>query len=444
MITISTALYLIFLTSVSVKITTQCNVSVNNFVASFRFLNNVPVHIPEESLGNIDANFFKIICPRGFDDKNQPHDNESDLPLFCNDGKLFHAFEEHSYPANMQVNCKSQALTFFHAKSPTCSSSNIAIGYKIDEMIIVHAESCFDLFEMKVKYLHFVARPMSSLISEENNVINADNNVTVEFPEPENFEEPDELSDRLDDIYPDLNLSKFYSYFPLVSEKMFPIVRNSVDVFPFNMVNRAILLNELMENNWTKFELLLHERTLDNKEYDVFVGISNTLKVPADLKHVLEYQPKRLIYYPQRIPELLWAYLKSRNSSVTEELVVVGVNSIFLTKENAKSFEICEDVCAKYEWLDSFEKLRKISAFGYIYCCEVTKELKEKLEGFPLAPEVTDAEKQIETNEISKLGNGGKNSNSANQEEYEDNDDDDIYTSTTHSDYEEDYISDYR
>lgn len=117
-------------------------------------------------------------------------------------------------------------------------------------------------------------------------------NVSVEFPEPENFEEPEELSDRLDEIYPDLNLSKFYSYFELVSEKMFPIVRNSVDVFPFNMVNRAILLNELMENNWNKFELLLHERTLDNKEYDVFVGVSNTLNVPSDLKHVLEYKPK--------------------------------------------------------------------------------------------------------------------------------------------------------
>lgn len=126
----------------------------------------------------------------------------------------------------------------------------------------------------------------------QNNVINAVDNTTVEFPESENFEKHEELSDRLADIYPDLHLSIFYSYYPLVSEKMFPIIRNSVDVFPFNMVNRAILLNELMENNWKKFEMLLYERTLDNKEYDVFVGVSNTLKVPSDLKHVLDYKPK--------------------------------------------------------------------------------------------------------------------------------------------------------
>lgn len=116
--------------------------------------------------------------------------------------------------------------------------------------------------------------------------------MTVEFPEPENFEEPQELSDRLADIYPDLNLSDFYSYFQLVSDKMFPMIRNSVDVFPFDMVNRAILLNQLMENNWKKFELLLNERTLDHKEYDVYVGVSNTLNVPLDLKHVLDYKPK--------------------------------------------------------------------------------------------------------------------------------------------------------
>lgn len=73
---------------------------------------------------------------------------------------------------------------------------------------------------------------------------------------------------------------------------MFPIVRNSVNEFQFNMVNRAILLNQLMDNNWNKFELLLHERTLDNKEYDVFVGTSNTLNVPADLRHILDYKPK--------------------------------------------------------------------------------------------------------------------------------------------------------
>lgn len=159
------ALFLIALTSVN--LTTQCNVSVNNFVAAFRFLNNVAVHIPEESLGNIDANFFKIICPSKFDDENQPHHQDTELPLLCKDGKMYHAFNDHQYSSHLQVHCRSQALTFFQAESEKCAFSNIAIGYDIDGEILTHAESCFDLFEMKVKYLHYVARPMNSLVSKE-------------------------------------------------------------------------------------------------------------------------------------------------------------------------------------------------------------------------------------------------------------------------------------
>lgn len=159
------ALLLICLTSVN--LTTQCNVSVNNFVAAFRFLNDVAVHVPEESLENIDAPFFKIVCPSGFDDVEQPHHQDTGLPLLCHGGKVYHAFTEEEYPLNLRINCRSRALTFFRAESLTCPFSSIAIGYEIDENIIVHAESCFDLFEMKVKYLHFVARPMNSLISEK-------------------------------------------------------------------------------------------------------------------------------------------------------------------------------------------------------------------------------------------------------------------------------------
>lgn len=97
--------------------------------------------------------------------------------------------------------------------------------------------------------------------------------------------------------------------------------------------------------------------------------------------------------------------MKVRNSSEPEELVVIGVNSVFLTTENANNFKICEDVCKAYKWLDSLEKLRKITAFGYIYCCKVTEKLKEQLDGFPVeiqrAKDTTD---QMETNEIKKSG----------------------------------------
>lgn len=100
----------------------------------------------------------------------------------------------------------------------------------------------------------------------------------------------------------------------------------------------------------------------------------------------------------------MWAYLKSKNSSEPEEFVVVGVNSIFLTTENSQNYEICKDVCKKYKWLDSLEKLRKITAFGYVYCCEVTEELKEKLDGFPMEKKQEKLmTKQMKTNEINKL-----------------------------------------
>lgn len=157
----------LFLVSLTLQPSTQCNVSVSNFVASFRFLNNVAVHIPEESLGNIDAHFFKIVCPSGFDDEGQPHHEDTELPLLCDGGEVYHALLDHKYKLNLQINCRSRALTFYQAKGEKCAFSNIAIGYEIDEGIITHAESCFDLFEMKVKYLHFVARPMNSLVSME-------------------------------------------------------------------------------------------------------------------------------------------------------------------------------------------------------------------------------------------------------------------------------------
>lgn len=159
----------LFLVSLTLQLSTQCNVSVNNFVASFRILNHVAVHIPEESLGNIDAHLFKIVCPSGFDDVGQPHHEHTELPLLCDAGEVYFKNEtlSHKYPPNMQINCRSQALTFYQAKGNKCAFSNIAIGYKFDENIITHAESCFDLFEMKVKYMHFVARSMNSLVSTE-------------------------------------------------------------------------------------------------------------------------------------------------------------------------------------------------------------------------------------------------------------------------------------
>lgn len=76
--------------------------------------------------------------------------------------------------------------------------------------------------------------------------------------------------------------------------------------------------------------------------------------------------------------------MKTRNSSEPEELIVIGVNSMFLTTDNSKDFEICEDVCKDYQWLDSLETLRKITAFGYIYCCEVNEDVTRKLDGFPI------------------------------------------------------------
>lgn len=111
---------------------------------------------------------------------------------------------------------------------------------------------------------------------------------------------------------------------------------------------------------------------------------------------------------------------------------MIGVNSIFLTTENSKDFEICEDVCKNYKWLDSLEKLRKITAFGYIYCCEVTKELKHKLDGFPMeirpVQEITKVKESSETNEITKL---------ATEEEVESNEESEADTTTP--EYDEDY-----
>lgn len=125
----------------------------------------------------------------------------------------------------------------------------------------------------------------------------------------------------------------------------------------------------------------------------------------------------------------MWAYLKTKNSSEPEELVVIGVNSVFLTTENAKDFQICEDVCKAYKWLDSLEKLRKIAAFGYIYCCEVTNDLKRKLDGFPMKPAKGTMD-QKETNDIKKLGKDS--------EDDEESDEDYGKTSTV-PDYEDDY-----
>uniref|UniRef100_T1H3S7 Uncharacterized protein n=1 Tax=Megaselia scalaris TaxID=36166 RepID=T1H3S7_MEGSC len=129
-----------------------------------------------------------------------------------------------NYPKDLVLNCRSRKLTFYKANKGTCTATNIALGYEVNKKIIVHAESCFDLFEMKVKYLHFIARPLKSLISVENNVIQTENHEIVQFPEIENFEKPEDLKDRFNKTFPEIHLSQFYDYFPLVSEEMFPVV----------------------------------------------------------------------------------------------------------------------------------------------------------------------------------------------------------------------------
>uniref|UniRef100_T1H252 Uncharacterized protein n=1 Tax=Megaselia scalaris TaxID=36166 RepID=T1H252_MEGSC len=138
-----------------------------------------------------------------------------------------------------------------------------------------------------------------------------------------------------------------------------------------------------MMHNWKKFMTLLHERTLNGFEYDVYVGVSGYTKVPLELKHKMDFRPKRLIYYPQRIPKYIWAYLNTTSSSKeAERLIVIGVNSIFVTKGSFEDYSLCKDVCDKFKWLEPLSITRHMAAFGYMYCCHLTNNIRKLLEGF--------------------------------------------------------------
>lgn len=112
-------------------------------------------------------------------------------------------------------------------------------------------------------------------------------------------------------------------------------------------------------------------------QYEVFVGTSDNLIKP------------RLSSCPNennqevKIPKYIWTYLKSLDDQVEEEFVVIGVNTPFASYGLWFKIVFCKDMCDTIEWLEPMEEIRQMPYMGFMFCCNVTDEVKNVLDGFP-------------------------------------------------------------
>lgn len=160
----------------------------------------------------------------------------------------------------------------------------------------------------------------------------------------------------------------------------------SLSVFEPHLLKSVSSLDRIIETIWLKdfsdgqtllmFNQLLKRRS-NSVQYEVFVGTSDDIMQPSSSGF------HEIINQEVYIPKYIWTYLKSLEVNVNEEFVVIGVNTPFVELGKWDEIVFCEDVCNTIEWLKPMEKIRQMPYMGYMFCCNVTDEVKNSLDGFP-------------------------------------------------------------
>lgn len=141
---------------------------------------------------------------------------------------------------------------------------------------------------------------------------------------------------------------------------------------------QTIWLKNLVDGRTlSTFNQLLQKRK-DSVQYEVFVGTSGKI-----IETNINGCPNGIYNGEYPIPKYIWTYLKSLKDHMNEEFVVIGVNTPFAEYNRWNETVFCEDMCDSIEWLKPMEKTRQMPYMGYMFCCNVTDEVKKFLDGFP-------------------------------------------------------------
>lgn len=142
-------------------------------------------------------------------------------------------------------------------------------------------------------------------------------------------------------------------------------------------ISNIIWLKNLFEGKTRKLFLELLEERKETVQYNVFVGTSN--KITEETTNVCNETIRKEV----NIPKYIWTYLRSNDQDIDEEFIVINVNSPFADYQHWNETILCKDICSTFEWLKPMEKIRQMPYLGYMFCCNATEEIKNRLDGFP-------------------------------------------------------------
>ncbi|KAL5281022.1 hypothetical protein ACFFRR_004813 [Megaselia abdita] len=380
-----------------------------SFVAAFQKIGNGIYQMPKtEKLTLETDSYVYLLCPGGFDLDSLPQDEKYIVKVRCKeDGSTeYGAFtEETHFHSNIIAKensrqkynrygnsdgyetytdivnndplypCKKRNLKVFigNEEDSYCDQASYAAGFKMGDKVIVLMELCYNAIDKRLDFIHYLQVHKTHPISEMYNPVNTSGSI-ASLPAAEYFRNlPNQ-------IYQMNKSSRLFKVDSLIQFSMFqPFPTESF--LSLTSMTETPWLNDFLEGQTLSMFNQLLEKRKEDVQYEVFVGTSGMLNVIPNMNSCTKEFPST--NEEVNIPKYVWTYLKSIEEQVNEEFVVVGVNTPLIEYKNWNETIFCKDMCETIEWLKPMEKVRQMPYMGYMFCCNVTEETKNFLDGFP-------------------------------------------------------------
>ncbi|XP_020800748.1 uncharacterized protein LOC110178085, partial [Drosophila serrata] len=308
------------------------------------------------------------------------------IRLQCQSNDQFYSITNDDHIAN--IHCMTSTNRMFESaiKLPNCDSDmTLVVGHDFGDIgSLKNAAICYDILGAKLKYFSYTTFPSKNRIVEKTQVgqlnsLTLDTNVTnfknlirsIDQSEIDNFISTEK---QLASLF----VSNAFQYASLAPDDQ--------QLDDFEGFLGTVWLRVLRSGNWAHWLWALRAATDAGGHFDVRMGVSGTLQIPANTLGPCNVSRPVIIELRDGtslpVPAYIWAHVRAVEvtGGAGDEFVLIGHNSPFFRSDNS----LCSSMCKQVPWLRSslFAGLHEFPAYGLVQCCRV-KDVAQKLDNFP-------------------------------------------------------------
>ncbi|KAH8367019.1 hypothetical protein KR200_006796, partial [Drosophila serrata] len=331
------------------------------------------------------------------------------IRLECRSNDLFYSITNDDHITN--IHCMTSTNRMFESaiKLPNCDSDmTLVVGHDFGDIgSLKNAALCFDILGAKLKYFSYTTFPSKNRIVEKVRA----KEFFIYFAQVIKFVLFFRLQTQvgqLNNLRLDINVTNFKNLIRSINQSeidnFISTEKQLASLFVSNAFQYASLapddqqldgyegflgtvwLRVLRSGNWAHWLWALRAATDAGGHFDVRMGVSGTLQIPANTLGPCNASSSVIIELRDGtslpVPAHIWAHVRAVEVSggAGDEFVLIGHNSPFFRSDNS----LCSSMCKQVPWLRSslFAGLHEFPAYGLVQCCRV-KDVAQKLDNFP-------------------------------------------------------------